>query len=915
MLPEIQLADCWAKTDPETGRPALTVRDHCLIVGSVAEQLRRILPTVFDDILPSGAVSLAAVHDIGKLTAGFECKCEHWKEWARKRGINANRLQNSCRNHAAVSQDDITSRLAPGATAWALALGGHHGRFLRSNPVPEHSASKRLFAPLRDQLTAEILKRFGPLPSDAPSGASDQSEYPFIAALCGFVILCDWLGSDEENFPLPPAFPPSGPINYGALNERARTALHRRALDQPGLQTNPGFAVLFTPEGQHPYSPNPLQETCLKHINGPGLYLVEAPMGMGKTEAALYAAADLVAREKAAGIYFALPTQLTSNKIHERVAAFLARAIETNNHTEATLALAHAASWLKDSTDFRIRSSKSDADDDATDPQTVRTWFTSRRALLARYGVGTIDQALMGTLPVKFAALRLFGLAGKVVILDEVHTYDAYTSCLIDRLVADLLALRCTIVILSATLTNARRSALSAIANPEEPAQPLPDAYPQLTCCRPGSPVETLPIAHPGDLPAHKVAIRRISLPKPARPDSPNSPDAILPESLVEEIHSRAKGGECVLIIRNTVALAQQTFSRLQQEGIETGLIHSRFPFHVRNGHPIDEFRNPEFPEGREDAWADRLGKPGPRPNGCILVATQVAEQSLDIDSDLLVTDLCPIDMLLQRMGRLWRHMTLRPAASRPCPKPATWVLVPPMPPDADADELDHALKPHSAIYAPYILLRTLEILEASEAIQLPENIRPLLEAVHSPRPESSDPPAWAELRHRMEEKIESLKSRAGFLNDRYLPPQSDDEFAAPTRYSDYPTSDLVLLHSQPKALPGGAFELHFHSGETLTWTPGQPWNFKIARAVFLSTARVARHQIPKHIQKQTQPEWLALHARGSAAAAAIATDGTLAATDSEAPLPFRYEPKRGLIFDTALAADETPQSQNECPY
>ncbi|RYG23483.1 MAG: CRISPR-associated helicase Cas3', partial [Burkholderiales bacterium] len=363
-----------------------------------------------------------------------------------------------------------------------------------------------------------------------------------------------------------------------------------------------------------------------------GLHLVEAPMGMGKTEAALWAAAKLVAASKSSGLYFALPTQLTSNKIHERVAAFLVNALPAESY--ATLALAHAASWLENPATFRIAASPAEAGD-KIDSAAARTWFTSRRALLARYGVGTIDQALMAALPVKFAALRLFGLAGKVVVLDEVHTYDAYTAKLLDRLIGHLLALRCTVIVLSATLTKSRRRELLRIAAQEIPN--LPDDYPLLSSCETGGTVKSVPIPYPDDLPSHDVSIRRIDL-----------PDSSLPEPLLEEIHDCARQGQRVLVIRNTVALAQETFAALRLEGLDCGLLHSRFPFHARNGHPDPALRDMEFPDGREAKWVSRLGKFGPPRPGCILVATQVAEQSLDIDADLLITDLCPADMLLQ---------------------------------------------------------------------------------------------------------------------------------------------------------------------------------------------------------------------------------------------------------------------------
>jgi CRISPR-associated endonuclease/helicase Cas3 len=884
--PPILLSDCWAKTDPTTGKPALTVRDHCLIVGAVAEVLWHNLPSAVRSQLPSGGVALAALHDIGKITPGFLAKCDWWKARMKEVGLPIERLQNGCRKHADLSQTDMETRLGE-ARIWARALGGHHGRFVRC-PETERNESKSIFLPLRDKLAEELVALFGALPAENPAIHSQLSEYPRVAALCGFIILCDWIGSDEENFPLPAGGLESPPLSKSDALASAAVALQRRSIVQPPLRTDRTFGQLFTPAASPAYAPNDLQQKCRDHITGPGLYIVEAPMGVGKTEAALNAAIPLVGKDKAAGIYFALPTQLTSNKIHERVATALSQAIP--DETVATLALAHSASWLTDPTAFRVMPPTANTEpEERTDPRAVRSWFTSRRALLARYGVGTIDQALIGALPVKYAALRIFGLAAKVVIFDEVHTYDGYTARLLDALIRHLLALRCTVIILSATLTVARRGELVACASPTVPD--LPDSYPLLTCCPDGKAPYPVEIDPPEDSIPLNISIRKIALPDPS-----------LPDSLVEEIQARTQRGECVLVIRNTVALAQETYSRLLRDGIESGLLHSRYPSHVRNGHPLPEFTDEAHPGGREASWIAKLGKTGPRPKGCILVATQIAEQSLDIDADLLVTDLCPADMLLQRIGRLWRHMTLRPRETRPCPEPETWVLVPETPPDEDADGIERALKPHSAIYAPYILLRTLQQLR--DTLPVPAAIRTFLEGTYVPVDADAEPPAWVELRRRMDREIEKLTDQGRLIAaDPYLTPLGDDAFRAPTRLRDFPTTDLVILKAVPAVQPGGELELHFHSGEKLRWHPARPWTFQIARAVFLSTVRVPSYQVPD----STPPEWLKTHSHGPVIAAHL-NGRNLIETEIREALPFVFQSELGLVYEKNLT--EPPGSK-----
>ncbi|MGI8602085.1 MAG: hypothetical protein ACR2OZ_03700 [Verrucomicrobiales bacterium] len=180
------------------------------------------------------------------------------------------------------------------------------------------------------------------------------------------------------------------------------------------------------------------------------------------------------------GIYFALPTQVTSNRIHERVAPFLRAALEDS----ATLRLAHGASWLEDCQTLRLHPAAPGDPDASEHVREGRSWFASaKHALLARFGVGTVDQALQGVVAVKHFFVRRFGLAGKVVILDEVHSYDVYTGTLITRLIRELLALRCSVVVLSATLTRARRAELIAAAD-ADPGSARSEAYPLLTVAR-----------------------------------------------------------------------------------------------------------------------------------------------------------------------------------------------------------------------------------------------------------------------------------------------------------------------------------------------------------------------------------------------------------------------------------------------
>lgn len=295
--------------------------------------------------------------------------------------------------------------------------------------------------------------------------------------------------------------------------------------------------------------------------------------------------------------------------------------------------LAHANSWLHRGLQIHLRPAHDGGDDNERPTEhtrEARSWFaSSKQALLARHGVGTIDQALLGVVAAKYCAVRLFGLAGKVVILDEVHSYDAYMSRLIDCLITRLLELKCMVLVLSATLTSARRAGLLQAAGAKSSHKE--SAYPLVTSVNTNGEATTANPNLPQIAPLN-VQIRFLA------PEDLGTWNTVL---------ETAEGGGCVLVIRNTVEAAQDTFHLLQslrrEGGPEIALLHSRFPQFAR--------------EEKESEWMNRLGKDASRrPNGCVLVATQVVEQSVDIDADLLVTDLAPTDVLLQRMGRLWRH-------------------------------------------------------------------------------------------------------------------------------------------------------------------------------------------------------------------------------------------------------------------
>src|ERR1035441_2569501 len=690
-------AQFWAKTTQE-GQPGISVRDHCLNVGYVAAALQDALPPRVKKLLPQGTVTLAALHDVGKISAGFLRKCP---VWLVQRGlVEAERnefWQGAESDHSVVSQFCLQNLLKPhGADLWAVAAGAHHGRIhgRRVAQIRQAPARAGLEEAARQRLVSDLAQTFGPLPASKP-----EQNLSDLLLLAGLIGVADWIGSNEAFYSAEKGVPPE--------ESRRLAAETLTQIGWPGgaLQVTP-FAEAFADGTPLRFQANSVQRAVVEAAASARLIIVEAPMGCGKTEAALYAAQQVIARGQQQGLYFALPTQVTSNRIHQRVARFLKNTLAGT----AKLRLAHANSWLEDDFDLRLQPAYSGSQPEGGDrasetTREARSWFASaKHALLAPYGVGTIDQALQGVVAVKHFFVRRFALAGKVVILDEIHSYDVYTGTLVTALIRELVNLQCSVIVLSATLTAAWRKELLKAANAsEDGATVQSEQYPLVPAANPGS----VAVSVAPEWTQHKrLALRA---------------ECISEEETIEALISRAETGQHVLWVRNTVVEAQQSFrallGQLRKGDLKLGLLHSRFPFQRRTE--------------LEQYWLERLGRcrPGDGP-GSIIIATQVVEQSVDIDLDFIVSDLAPTDMLLQRMGRLWRHE--RP--TRAATQPDFWIRLPELDPAGDARALKKALGRSAWVYAPYVLLRSAAVFADKTSLTLPDDIRPVLEATYKPR-------------------------------------------------------------------------------------------------------------------------------------------------------------------------------------
>ncbi len=816
--------DCWAKTTKDAqGRevPGINVRDHCLNVGCVAEALLELLPQQLKALLPHGAATLASLHDVGKVSPGFQKKCPDWL----LRHPLPHKIYEE--DHAKVSQFTVQELLGSSRLyGWAAIVGAHHGRL-------KGSLSQQPWAGERRRLAKELIAQFGPVP-DSPA------EDAVIWFTAGLIAVADWIGSDEFHFVQDATW------NIGQRRERAKTALRINGWRPVSVRKSLSFQDLFPG-----LTANDLQEATLKAVSRVGVYVVEGPMGFGKTEAALAAAYQLMAMEQANGAYFGLPTQTTSNRIHERVQPFVDR-ICTNTEP---VRLAHSASWLVETVLPRLRAASPDPEG-ADHVRAPRSWFAStKRALLAPFGVGTIDQSLLGIVAAKHFFVRQFGLAGKVVILDEVHTYDLYTSTLIDTLVKRLRELQCTVIILSATLTEKRRRELLGLREDQR----VSATYPLVSGV--AGPLIEQPCGSP---PPKSILVR-----------------AVVGAVSVEEAIAQARCGACVLWIRNTVDEAQETYRALQNANFQGGppvaLLHSRFPF----------FRREEL----EANWMLRLGKDSTnRPAGCVLVSTQVSEQSVDIDADLLISDLAPTDMLLQRIGRLWRHER----RSRPSLQPEVWIQMPRLDEEqlntGTERELREALGKSASVYAPYILLRSLQQWRKRRTITLPSDIRPILEATYDDA-SGDEPTAWRELREQLEKRKEKMARQAVSATTIWSTPALPDEEGVQTRYGAYPMAQLLLTRCIDRQ-DAHVVHLDLLNGETVM-ASDRDWNFETAKAIHRNLTRVPRRALSPFLQNI--PGWLANHVDQATAFGVVQADGRILNTDNDMGLSYHAE--QGVII------------------
>ena len=676
-----------------------------------------------------------AMHDIGKISAAFQSQITEQHRRLTAEGFPfAVWPPGVSIHHTQVGQAYVqawqTSVLALSEgfrQMWVDMIGGHHGRFRRRKGVSTTCARLQRHEPplwqqMRDVAARVLQENF--LASGLYALPEPDNISTATMALTGFTILCDWLGSDERFFP--PAADSDLENYIPDSRKRARHAAEAAGFLASSHSPAPAsFATLFPDK----LPPRPLQAAVdaipEDVLNTACLAIIEAPTGEGKTEAALALAHRLAQIHGTDELFYALPTTATSNQMFRRLQEHLTNGLRL----AAGVKLIHGQAFLVED-DLRIEPLH---DADQADQDAQVEWFTSnKRAILAPFGCGTVDQAELAALNVKHNALRLMGLAGKVVIFDEVHAYDTYMTTIVETLLRWLSALGSSVIILSATLPQRQRRALARAygVDAQAPTEHT-QAYPGLWLFNPTrQPHFASP---PAFQPQRRLAIRMLHMKEDACQDK------------ARWLCRAVVNGGCACWITNTVAQAQQIYGYLAADdashNIDLMLMHARLPLEDR--------------QTREQQLVGKYGPDGQRPMRGVVVGTQVLEQSLDLDFDVMVSDLAPVDLLLQRAGRLQRHQRTRPPAY--VDGPTLWINT-----KLDGNgELD--LGVDRWIYDAFLLHQTWKVLLGRDCIDLPVDYRVLVEAVYGITDVAEDNPlaqAWRDLQIRRSNAEKEAKQR-----------------------------------------------------------------------------------------------------------------------------------------------------------
>lgn len=660
------------------------------------------------------------IHDIGKATPVFQTE----KSYRQSKELDDDMIEKLLRNgfekindfsasnrratHHSIAGETILEKAGLNQSVGAI-IGGHHGkpaskrfkytkqlRSYTSNYYQTDIDSKKQenWKAVQAELIKYGLEQVGyDSLEDIPEIKQSQA-----VILDGLLIMADWLASCTE-FNEKPMFnliPLSN--GYYDLDTDIR---FKRAMSNWHVNDNwmpePVSNITDQYEKRWQFKPRDIQlkmAETISNILHPGMIIIEAPMGIGKTEIALMTCEQLAGTNQRNGLFFGLPTQATTNAMFDRITKWL-KNISKDQDAKLNIKLMHGkAQFNEEYQKLPYAENISDQDDEGA--VTVNSWFNGKKSMLTEFTVGTIDQLLLMGLKQRHLFLRHLGLSGKIVIIDEVHAYDIYMSSYLDKALEWLGAYHVPVIALSATLPKDRRKQLMEAYVAGKYGQKVDyesinawednQVYPLLTYLD-GNKIKQLS-DFSSDNKNKKVKIVRL-----------NGDE----QALIDKALNTIKNGGIAGIIVNTVKRAQE-LKKLIPSDIDSLLLHSSF---------LAEDRNK-----KEQELKETIGKDGHRPHKMIVIGTQVLEQSLDIDFDVLFTDIAPMDLILQRIGRLHRHNIDRPANLKQSVTYITGIEGP----------KDYG-KGNEAIYEKYILELTDKYLP--NEISIPDDISTLVQKVY----------------------------------------------------------------------------------------------------------------------------------------------------------------------------------------
>lgn len=661
---------------------------------------------------------LALTHDLGKATPVFQ---------AKKRGNTwtdlDQRLLESLAMDGFVNLADLRLT-APSKSPHALAgqvilqnlgvnedvaciVGAHHGKPTDSRrSYKEQTLSYEANYYQSDRPGDSCAKHWADTQKAILDWALNEAGYFIIedlpavsltgqVLLSGLLIMADWIASNELYFP---------PLDLDQM--KAQDQFSRFENGWKRWYQEKAEVFIAKPDVDKLYQdsfnflPRPIQDEfsqLVANIEDPGLIILEAPMGIGKTEMALAAAEQLGSKEGQYGIYFGLPTQATSDGIFQRIEEWVSRLGRGGLQGHKSIQLVHGKSALNEEYQRLIRKT-SNRDTEENGSLSADTWFVGKKtATLDDFVVGTVDHFLMTALKQKHLALRHLGFSKKVVIIDEVHAYDAYMSQYLNMALTWMGAYHVPVVMLSATLPGKQREAflrsyLQGQGYTRDDMQ-FPQDLTTLSAYPLVSYTDGYVVKQAKDFTSQTNKVFRVI--------------HLSDEDLIAKVDDLLEDGGVLGLIVNTVKRAQAMADRfIEIYGPDTvELLHSQYIATDRIA--------------KEKKLINMIGKNRVRPKKKIIIGTQVIEQSLDIDFDVLVSDLAPMDLLLQRMGRLQRHENVqRPEKLR---HPQVFVL------GTDPDY--HFEAGSEFVYGSYLLMRTQYYLP--DEILLPKDISPLVQLVY----------------------------------------------------------------------------------------------------------------------------------------------------------------------------------------